>query len=75
MEGRRGDCLCRYIDGTGPESATTEAGISHNTDASGPVAGTDGSTHAICWTYNWAFGNVSVRLLDLLNLARSQPYF
>ncbi|EJK56125.1 hypothetical protein THAOC_24043, partial [Thalassiosira oceanica] len=57
MEGRSGDCLCLYIDGTGPESATTEAGISYNTAASGPVGGTDGSTDALCWTYNWSFGN------------------
>ncbi|EJK51770.1 hypothetical protein THAOC_29030, partial [Thalassiosira oceanica] len=57
MEGRIGDCLCRYTDGTGPESATSEAGLSYNSDASGPVGGTTGSTVAICWTYNWAFGN------------------
>ncbi|EJK50416.1 hypothetical protein THAOC_30617 [Thalassiosira oceanica] len=54
-----GRCLCRYDDGTGPEKATNEDGILDNTDASGPVAGTDGDTTAICWTYNWAFGNTA----------------
>lgn len=57
-------CLCRYTDGTGPQSADSEDGITYNTPASGPVAGTDGRTYAICWTYNWAFGQVSMRPLS-----------
>ena len=76
VETRASDCFCRYTDGTGPESATTEEGLLYNTDTSGPVGRTDGSPWVFCWAYNWALGNVSVRLLiDLLDLAQSQPYF
>ena len=54
-------CICRYTDGTGPVSATTEEGITYNTDASGAIGGTDGATNQnICYRRNAFRGEVSV---------------
>jgi len=56
-------CLCRYTDGTGPVSTTTEEGLDYsNSDSSGAIAGADGCTWLtpLCYRRN-AFGQVSMK--------------
>ena len=53
-------CYCRYTAGTGPESATSETGMSYKPGTTGQVAGlAQPSPDHICYSRN-GFGQVSI---------------